>query len=111
MSERDQTADSFDRAFGLLQRVLPKQLLSRTMHSLARSTRPSLRNAMIGATLRAYPMIEMSEAVEPDPYAYPSFNAFFITFNTTCTDAYVENTFLVMPLVIAASGFSTACTG
>jgi phosphatidylserine decarboxylase len=77
LSERDQTADSFDRAFGLLQRVLPKQLLSRTMHSLARSTRPSLRNAMIGATLRAYPMIEMSEAVEPDPYAYPSFNAFF----------------------------------
>jgi phosphatidylserine decarboxylase len=77
LSERDQTADSLDRAFGLLQRVLPKQLLSRTMHALARSTRPSLRNAMIGATLRAYPLIEMSEAVEPDPYAYPSFNAFF----------------------------------
>jgi phosphatidylserine decarboxylase len=77
LSERDQTADSLDRAFGLLQRVLPKQLLSRTMHALARSTRPSLRNAMIGTTLRAYPLIEMSEAVEPDPYAYPSFNAFF----------------------------------
>jgi phosphatidylserine decarboxylase len=77
LSERDRAADSLDRAFGLLQRLLPKQLLSRAMHALARSTRPSLRSAMIGATLRAYPLIDMREAVEPDPYAYPSFNAFF----------------------------------
>lgn len=77
MSERDRTADPLDRAFALLQKLLPKQLLSRAMHALARSTRPSLRNAMIGTTLRAYPMIDMREAIEPDPYAYPSFNAFF----------------------------------
>jgi len=66
-----------ERAFGLLQRVLPKHLLSRGMHRLARSTNPRIRDLMIGATLRAYPMIDMREALEPDPYAYPSFNAFF----------------------------------
>ena len=47
------------------------------MHALARSTRPALRNAMIGTTLRAYPMMDLREALEPDPYAYRSFNAFF----------------------------------
>jgi phosphatidylserine decarboxylase len=70
-------AGAADRAFALLQELLPQQLLSRAMHRLARSTTPALRNATIRAVLRAYPQIDLGEAVEPDPFAYPSFNAFF----------------------------------
>ena len=70
-------AGASDRAFALLQELLPQQLLSRAMHGLARSTRPAVRNAILRAVLRAYPMIDLREAAEPDPFAYPSFNAFF----------------------------------
>lgn len=70
-------AGASDRAFALLQELLPQQLLSRGMHRLARSTSPWLRNATLRAVLRAYPQIDPSEAAEPDPFAYPSFNAFF----------------------------------
>jgi phosphatidylserine decarboxylase len=70
-------AGASDRAFALLQELLPQQLLSRGMHRLARSTRPWLRNATLRAVLRAYPQIDLSEAAEPDPFAYPTFNAFF----------------------------------
>ncbi len=66
-----------DRAFALLQELLPQQLLSSWMHRLARSTTPMLRNAMIRTVLRAYPQIDVAEAAEPDPFSYPSFNAFF----------------------------------
>ena len=70
-------AGASDRAFALLQDLLPQQALSRMMHRLARSTTPLLRNALIRAVLRGYPQIQMREAAEPDPLAYPSFNAFF----------------------------------
>jgi phosphatidylserine decarboxylase len=70
-------AGASDRAFALLQELLPQQLLSRGMHRLARSTTPVLRNATIRAVLRAYPQIDLGEATETDPSAYPSFNAFF----------------------------------
>lgn len=66
-----------DRAFALLQEILPQQLLSRGMHRLARSTRPLVRNTAIRLLLKAYPQINLREAVEADPYRYPSFNAFF----------------------------------
>jgi len=77
MSARPEEAGASERAFALLQDILPQQLLSRVMHRVARSTRPWLRNALVGTVLRAYPQIEMREAANPDPYAYPSFNAFF----------------------------------
>jgi len=70
-------AGASDRAFALLQDLLPQHLLSRTMHRLARSTRPWLRNAMLRSVLHAYPQIDLREAADPDPFAYPSFNAFF----------------------------------
>jgi phosphatidylserine decarboxylase len=71
------SAGATDRAFALLQELLPQHVLSRGMHRLARSTHPRVRNAAIRLLLTAYPAINMSEAVEPDPYRYPSFNAFF----------------------------------
>lgn len=64
-------------AFALLQDLLPQHALSGLMHRLARSTRPWLRTAIIRSVLRAYPLIDMKEAADPDPFAYPSFNAFF----------------------------------
>jgi hypothetical protein len=36
-----------------------------------------VRNVLIRTVLRAYPMIDMTEATNSDPYAYESFNAFF----------------------------------
>jgi phosphatidylserine decarboxylase len=70
-------AGASDRAFALLQDLLPQHLLSRAMHRLARSTNPPVRNAVIRTVLRAYPMIDLSEAANPDPFSYASFNAFF----------------------------------
>lgn len=66
-----------DERFALLQKVLPQHLLSRGMHALARSRNPAVRNLILGTVLRAYPQIDMHEALQPDPYAYASFNAFF----------------------------------
>jgi phosphatidylserine decarboxylase len=66
-----------DELFALLQRALPQQLLSRGMHSLARSRNPAVRSAILHTVLRAYPQINLAEAVQPDPFAYESFNAFF----------------------------------
>jgi phosphatidylserine decarboxylase len=77
LPDRNAPASSGDEAFATLQRWLPKQLLSKQMHALARSTRPTLRNLLVGSVLRAYPQIDMSEAAQSDPYSYPSFNAFF----------------------------------
>jgi phosphatidylserine decarboxylase len=73
----DQDAGASDRAFALLQDLLPQHALSRLMHRLARSERPWLRDALVRTVLRLYPQIQMREAAQPDPLAYPSFNAFF----------------------------------
>jgi len=77
MTAEPEEAGASDRAFALLQDLLPQQLLSRAMHRLARSTQPAVRNAVIRAVLRAYPSIDLSEAADPDPFSYASFNAFF----------------------------------
>ena len=66
-----------DELFALLQRALPQHWLSRGMHALARSRRRPVRDALLRAVLRAYPQIQLGEALEPDPFAYESFNAFF----------------------------------
>jgi phosphatidylserine decarboxylase len=66
-----------DELFALLQRTLPQHLLSRGMHALARSRRKPVRDAILRTVLRSYPQIDLAEAVQPDPFAYESFNAFF----------------------------------
>ncbi len=77
MIREEHGAGSSDRAFALLQDLLPKHGLSKLMHRAARSTRPWLRTALIRTVMRAYPMIDMREAAASDPCGYPSFNAFF----------------------------------
>lgn len=70
-------ASSEDRAFALLQQYLPQHLLSKGMHGLARNRQPLVRNTFIRTVLHLYPQINMGEALQSDPYAFESFNAFF----------------------------------
>jgi phosphatidylserine decarboxylase len=77
MSADPEVAGAADQGFAFVQQLLPQHWLSRVMHGLARSRQPLLRKAIIGTVLRSYPQIDMREAVQPDPDAYESFNAFF----------------------------------
>ena len=65
-----------DRLFAALQYVLPKHLLTRVIYSVARSESPRVKRAVLRAFLSSYD-VNMAEAVQSDPFAYRSFNAFF----------------------------------
>ncbi|MFN7183363.1 MAG: archaetidylserine decarboxylase [Thermomonas haemolytica] len=56
--------------------VLPHRLLSSLARRLAYSTNCTLKQWLIDAVTRRFG-VDLSEAAEPDPTAYPSFNAFF----------------------------------
>ncbi len=64
------------RLFVALQQILPQHALSGLMYRLARIHWRPLKDLLIGIVLRLY-RIDMTEAAEPDPGAYPTFNAFF----------------------------------
>ncbi len=64
------------RLFALLQSLLPQHLLSRLTGWLARRRTPWLKDLLIGGFTRLYD-VRPEEAAEPNPAAYPSFNAFF----------------------------------
>ncbi len=64
------------RAFILLQRLLPQHALSRLIHFVARRRAGGVKNALIGAFVRGF-QPDLSDARQPDPYRYESFNAFF----------------------------------
>ena len=76
MSGATPTASLRERLFVLLQHVLPQHFLSRLVLRLTRSRAPALKRALIGAFVRHFHP-DMSDAVEPDPQAYSSFNDFF----------------------------------
>jgi phosphatidylserine decarboxylase len=67
---------SGDYAFAALQYLLPKHLLSRIVYNLTHTENVRLRNYGLSVFLRGY-QVNMDEAVESNPYAYKSFNAFF----------------------------------
>ena len=56
--------------------VLPHRLLSSMARRLAYSRNPAIGQRLIGAVISRFG-VDMSEAAESDPAAYPSFNAFF----------------------------------
>lgn len=56
--------------------VLPHRLLSSLARKLAYSTNHSIKQWLIDTVTRKFG-VDLSEAAEPDPTAYPSFNAFF----------------------------------
>ncbi len=62
--------------FVALQYLLPHHLLCRLVYALARIEVRWFKNGLIAAFMRGYAPA-MADAAEPDPLAYPSFNAFF----------------------------------
>ena len=56
--------------------MLPHRALSSLARALAYSTNPSLKQWLIDTVTRRFG-VDLSEAAEPDPNAYPTFNAFF----------------------------------
>jgi phosphatidylserine decarboxylase len=64
------------RAFVALQYLLPQHALTALVHRATRSHAPALKNFLIRRFLAHY-YPDMSEAEQPDPYRFESFNAFF----------------------------------
>jgi phosphatidylserine decarboxylase len=64
------------RLFVALQYGLPQQALSNAMHWLTRRRLPGLLPWVIRLYARLF-RVDLEEAEEPDPRAYPTFNAFF----------------------------------
>ncbi|HET9190124.1 MAG TPA: phosphatidylserine decarboxylase, partial [Rudaea sp.] len=60
----------------LAQYALPHRALSRLVYWATRWTWAPWKNFLIGRVVKAYG-VDMSQAAQPDPFAYPSFNAFF----------------------------------
>ena len=60
----------------LLQFLLPHRLLSSLAYRVARIRAVWLKQRLIDTVIRRFG-VDMDEAAEPDPRAYPSFNAFF----------------------------------
>jgi phosphatidylserine decarboxylase len=64
------------RLFVWFQYILPQHALSRLILAATRVRAAWFKNAVIGGFLKLY-SVDMSDAVEPDPYRYSSFNQFF----------------------------------
>jgi phosphatidylserine decarboxylase len=64
------------RAFVTLQHLLPQHGISRLVLAATRSRAPWFKNALIKLFMRGF-RPDMTDAVETDPTAYPSFNEFF----------------------------------
>ena len=60
----------------LLQYALPHRLLSRIVYWATRWTWRPWKDFLIGRVVKSY-AVDMTQAVQPDPFAYPTFNAFF----------------------------------
>jgi phosphatidylserine decarboxylase len=65
-----------DRLFVALQYLLPQHFLSRLVYRLTRSRSTRLKNLLIRSFLRGFSP-DLSEALQPDPFAFGSFNEFF----------------------------------
>jgi phosphatidylserine decarboxylase len=65
-----------ENLFIALQRLLPARWLGRCVHALARSPNRVLKNLLIRAFVRTYP-VDLSEADRPAPDGYACFNDFF----------------------------------
>jgi phosphatidylserine decarboxylase len=65
-----------DRLFVAMQHVLPQHFLSRIVLRVTRIRLRPVKNLLIKSFLRGF-KVNMSEASQPNPLQYPSFNAFF----------------------------------
>ena len=64
------------KAFSLLQYPLPHHALSRLTGAFAQCDNPWVKNTLINAFIKRFE-VDMSQALEPDPSAYATFNDFF----------------------------------
>jgi phosphatidylserine decarboxylase len=64
------------RLFAWVQLLLPQHALSRLVGRLARIEQPAVKNFLIRGFMRMF-KVDMRGTAEPDPLAYPTFNAFF----------------------------------
>jgi len=64
------------RLFVWLQYILPQHGLSRVVLAATRVRTPWFKNALTRGFLRLF-TVDMSDAVQPDPYRFASFNEFF----------------------------------
>lgn len=76
LAYEDITVTLSQKAFSLLQYPLPHHALSRLTGHFARCETPWLKNALIKAFIKHFD-VDMSQALEPDPTAYLTFNDFF----------------------------------
>ena len=65
-----------DRLFVAMQHALPQHFLSRIVLRATRIRLRPVKNLLIRSFLRGF-KVNMSEAAQPNPLQYPSFNAFF----------------------------------
>lgn len=65
-----------DRLNTALLRILPQHLLAAAMYRVTRITTPWFKDLLIRRVIRHFG-VDMAEAEQSDPTAYPSFNAFF----------------------------------
>ena len=70
------SSGSGGRWFVTLQFLLPQHLLSRLIGAIAGARVAWIRRPLIAGFVRGY-RPELGDAVQPDPQAYPTFNAFF----------------------------------
>ena len=64
------------KSFVALQHVMPQHLLTSVVYKATRSRTPAIKNWLISSFMRGFKP-DMSDAVQPDPLAYASFNEFF----------------------------------
>lgn len=64
------------RLFAWFQHLLPQHALSRLVGRLAAIEQRAVKNFLIRGFMMLF-KVDMQEAAEPEPTAYPSFNAFF----------------------------------
>jgi phosphatidylserine decarboxylase len=67
---------SAGRLFVWLQHILPQHALSRLILRATRVRSPWFKNRLVRGFVRLYP-VDMTEALQPDPASFASFNEFF----------------------------------
>ncbi len=72
----DDSVSLKDHLRNLPQTLLPQRLLTRLSYRLTRLRTPWLKDRLIRWFIQHY-QVRLAEAQEPDPRAYPDFNAFF----------------------------------
>jgi phosphatidylserine decarboxylase len=87
-----------ERLFVALQHALPQHFLSRVVLRVTRIRLRPIKNLLIKSFVRGFKP-NMSEATQPDPLQYPSFNAFFTrTLRPGARPIDLDPTVLVSPV-------------